>query len=152
MLSSGYWLKNKPMSRTRQGKRTGRFDDPSERGADLARILAGMWDGIRLRCPSCGEGKIFARGFETNERCSECGAPFDRPGEGDFLMAMIFAYSLAGIVVLALIYVLNRITDMDVTLQLALTLPVGVAIVLLSFRSVKGIWITLLIAVLKWDR
>ncbi len=140
------------MTGPKQDNRTGRFDEPSQKGADFARILAGMWDGVRLRCPSCGEGRIFARGFETNEHCSECGAPFERPGEGDFLMAMIFAYSLAGIVVLALIYVLNRYTQVDITMQLALTLPVGIAVVLLSYRSVKGIWITLLIAVTKWDR
>lgn len=140
------------MSRSQKGRKEGRFDAPSKPGADLGRLLAGMWDGVRLRCPSCGEGRIFSNGFQTNVRCSECGAPFERPGEGDFLMAMIFAYALAGAVVLSLIYVLNRFTDLDIMVQLALTLPLGVAVVLLSFRSVKGIWITLLIAVLKWDR
>lgn len=67
-------------------------------------------------------------------------------------MALIFAYSIAGLVVLTLIFLLNRYTGLDIMTQLLLTLPVGVAVVLLTFRSVKGIWITLLIALLKWER
>lgn len=111
-----------------------------------------MWDGIRLRCPSCGRGRIFRKGFQTNRSCPVCGAPFERPGEGDFLMALIFAYAVAGGVVLTLIFALNHYTDLETLPQLFITLPIGVAVVFLTFRSVKGIWVTLLIALLKWDR
>lgn len=140
------------MSESGRYPRKGRFDTPSSPGKDFRRILAGIWDGIRLRCPSCGEGQIYSRGFQTNRQCSQCGAPFERPGEGDFLMALIFAYSVAGIAMLTVIFLLNRYTDLDITIQLLITLPLGALVVLLTFRSVKGAWIALLIALLKWDR
>ena len=36
---------------------------------------------LRLRCPLCGVGKLFAGLIRMNERCSECGFKFERePG------------------------------------------------------------------------
>src|SRR5690625_4728037 len=113
------------MSESDRDLKKGRVDSPSAPGSDFRRILAGMWDGFRLKCPSCSRGKIFSRGFQTNRRCSYCGAPFERPGEGDFLMALIFAYSVAGIAMLVFIFVLNRTTDLDIGTQMLLTLPLG---------------------------
>lgn len=111
-----------------------------------------MWDGVRLRCPSCGEGRIFRRWFQPYESCRVCGAPFERPGEGDFLMTMIFAYGAASLVVLITVLLLYRYTELDASAQIAITLVLGLGTVVLTYRSIKGIWITLLIALLKWER
>jgi uncharacterized protein (DUF983 family) len=38
--------------------------------------------GVRKRCPHCGEGHLFARGWRHLERCSRCGLVYERnPGD-----------------------------------------------------------------------
>jgi uncharacterized protein (DUF983 family) len=60
----------------------------------------GVWGAIlRLRCPSCREGKLFRGMFAMNERCPVCGRVFGRGEPGYFLGAMYFSYGLGIIVI-----------------------------------------------------
>ena len=36
------------------------------------------WRGLKLRCPVCGQGKLFRSYFVMNERCGSCGVAFAR--------------------------------------------------------------------------
>src|SRR5690606_38139233 len=119
-------------------------------GRYAATLLAGMKDGFRLRCPSCGEGRIFERGFATRHACPVCSAPFERAGEGDFLLAMILVYGVASVIVTTLTLLLYRFTDWGLGPQLAVTISIGVAFVVLLYRNLKGVWIAVLIALTKW--
>jgi uncharacterized protein (DUF983 family) len=47
-----------------------------------------------LRCPRCGEGRIFRGTFAMNEACPACGLKFSRE-TGYFLGAMYFSYGMA---------------------------------------------------------
>ena len=67
---------------------------------------------IRLRCPRCATGPIFASLFRMNPRCPVCGLEFERE-QGYFVGAMYFSYALA----------------------LAAVLPVIVAMLLLGFGA-----------------
>ena len=44
--------------------------------------------GWRRRCPRCGEGQLFRRGIEINQRCSVCGLLLQRD-YGDTWLFMI---------------------------------------------------------------
>jgi uncharacterized protein (DUF983 family) len=35
-------------------------------------LLRTLFNGLRRRCPRCGEGELFRRGIQINERCSAC--------------------------------------------------------------------------------
>lgn len=59
---------------------------------------------LKLHCPRCGEGKLFAGWFTMNEQCEHCGLQYERE-PGYFLgssyinygwtsMSMMFAYLL----------------------------------------------------------
>ena len=37
-----------------------------------------LLNGLRKRCPRCGEGKLFRKWITFNERCSECGLLYQR--------------------------------------------------------------------------
>ncbi len=50
---------------------------------------------LRLRCPNCGAGDLFARWGQLRKRCLECGLWLER-GEGDYYLG---AYTVALIVV-----------------------------------------------------
>jgi uncharacterized protein (DUF983 family) len=53
---------------------------------------------LRLRCPTCGEGRVFRGWFRMAERCETCGLPFDR-GPGFFLGSIYFNYGLTVLIV-----------------------------------------------------
>jgi uncharacterized protein (DUF983 family) len=42
------------------------------------RILRALFDGLRLRCPHCHRGRMFASRSKMNEECPVCGTPFER--------------------------------------------------------------------------
>jgi uncharacterized protein (DUF983 family) len=51
-------------------------------------LKVALLNGLRRRCPRCGQGQLFLRGLKTYERCSECDLLFQRD-YGDTLMFMI---------------------------------------------------------------
>ena len=67
---------------------------------------------VRLRCPRCAAGPIFASLFRMNSRCPVCALEFERE-QGYFVGAMYFSYALA----------------------IAAVLPVVVAMVLLGYGA-----------------
>jgi uncharacterized protein (DUF983 family) len=51
-------------------------------------ILLVLSRGWQRRCPRCGEGALFRRRLEVNERCSSCDLVY-QPDHGDTLMFMM---------------------------------------------------------------
>src|SRR5437660_11036329 len=41
-------------------------------------ITTSLIRGLLLRCPNCGKGKLFRRGFTMYEKCPVCGWRFER--------------------------------------------------------------------------
>lgn len=55
----------------------------------LLRIIRALWDGLRLRCPQCHSGRMFASASQMNQTCPVCGMPFEgRSGEVTGAMAI----------------------------------------------------------------
>jgi uncharacterized protein (DUF983 family) len=42
--------------------------------AERSKIITGVRRGLALRCPGCGEGRLFGRFLKVSERCEACGA------------------------------------------------------------------------------
>lgn len=57
-----------------------------------------VWRSVRLRCPVCGRGKLFAGWFKMHSRCGVCDAKFEREA-GFFLGSIYFNYGLTALVV-----------------------------------------------------
>lgn len=51
-------------------------------------LLRVLRRGLRCRCPRCGEGQIFRRGIEINQRCAACHLLLQR-NYGDTWMFMM---------------------------------------------------------------
>lgn len=130
----------------------GRFDVWRGPAAALRTLLAGIWDGVRLRCPSCGQGKLYGSKGRLNTACSCCGVVFERPEEGDFVGAIVTAYAITAGVVLALVLALNAYTQVGLTVQLVIAVGVAVSLLFFGYHSMRGIWVTLLVALTKWLR
>ena len=55
--------------------------------------------GLRLRCPRCGEGKLFKGVFAMNDACPSCGLDFKRE-QGYYIGAMYVNYGATTAVLL----------------------------------------------------
>jgi len=53
-----------------------------------------LWRALRLRCPRCGEGRIFRRWWTYTEykTCPSCGLPYDPRGESLGFMYLSTAF------------------------------------------------------------
>lgn len=59
----------------------------------------------RLRCPACGQGRLFRGWFRMNPACDHCGLTYQRE-PGYFLGSIYFNYGLTALTVTATFFVL----------------------------------------------
>ena len=57
--------------------------------------MTGLVRAVRLRCPSCGRGRVMASWFRICERCPACGLRYERDEENEYWLG---AYTLNFIV------------------------------------------------------
>lgn len=74
-------------------------------GFDIPPGMSPTQSLLRLRCPGCREGDVFAGAFRMHETCAECGVRFERE-QGYFLGAMYMSYGLGLIEVTPLVLAL----------------------------------------------
>jgi uncharacterized protein (DUF983 family) len=106
-----------------------------------ARFPEGYWRmalsrGLRLRCPVCGQGRLFRTYFTMHERCPSCGVGFARE-HGQWVGSLdintfLCAFLLMIGVGFAPLWSLR--TSLIVWCSAAVLVP------LVTFRFVRGIW------------
>lgn len=57
-----------------------------------------FWRSCRLKCPVCGQGRLFDGWFKMQPRCLSCETPFQREG-GFYLGSIYFNYGLTALIV-----------------------------------------------------
>ncbi len=96
----------------------------------------------RLRCPRCGEGRLFSGWFQMNERCDACRLHYER-APGYFLGSTYFNYGATAITVTILYLVLHFGLKID-NKTLALPLSAFVMIFpLFYFRIARALWLAM---------
>ena len=94
--------------------------------------------GLRLRCPICGQGKLFRGFFGMVEACPSCGLDVRRE-QGYYVGAMYINYGVTAAVELAVgIPLVERISLVTLSIGLgtfALIFP------LLFFRTSRSLWL-----------
>ncbi|MFP4321751.1 MAG: DUF983 domain-containing protein [Anaerolineales bacterium] len=100
--------------------------------------------GARGRCPNCGQGRLWQGLFGVGAACPVCGQRFQSQ-PGDFTGASVLSYALASVVGLA--FGLLAVLFFEWPLWLTMTLGVAliVAVVALTYRPLKGLWIGFLV-------
>ena len=63
-----------------------------------ARFALLVLRALRLRCPFCGQGKLFRGWFAMHQQCEACGKSFERE-PGFFLGSIYFNYGLTSLIV-----------------------------------------------------
>ena len=95
---------------------------------------------LRMRCPRCGQGRIYERGFTMHARCPVCDLRFERE-PGYFIGALYLSYGMATLILLigfGLLHLLLPDWDLGLLVLLVgvLFLPLAPAVT----RYARVIW------------
>jgi uncharacterized protein (DUF983 family) len=94
------------------------------------------WRGLRLKCPVCGEGRLFSSYFVMNRNCAVCGVGFARE-HGQWVGSLDINTLLTAVVLMAFVGfgpLWSLRTSLIVYCSAAVIFPI------LTFRPVRGLW------------
>lgn len=104
------------------------------------RFIRTLSRGLRLRCPACGRGRLYAGLTRMNSACSECGSVFQRE-PGFYLGAIYCNYGLTALII-SIAYPLLVFTGTTSThMALAVCMTVAIVLPLLFFRHARSVWL-----------
>jgi uncharacterized protein (DUF983 family) len=95
---------------------------------------------LRLRCPRCGQAKMFRGWFTMHDACPACGRVFNR-GPGYFLGSIYFNYGVTAALVVAMYFTLffkDWLTDPQRLMTLT---AFSVVFPLWFFRYARALWV-----------
>ena len=107
--------------------------------------------GLRLRCPVCGEGKLFASWFKMHKECPGCELKYER-ASGYFLGSIYVNYGVTTLIIVAIYFatfITNQVTpDILPTIlspkqSYLLWILAAIAILFPAwfFRYARGLWL-----------
>src|SRR5690242_21482502 len=104
------------------------------------RFLTLLGRALRLRCPLCGQGRLFRGWLTMHRQCPHCGVTFERE-PGFFLGSIYINYGLTALIVAILYPVLmfNRIVGKTPLLLAAIAFTVFFPI--LIFPWARSLWL-----------
>jgi uncharacterized protein (DUF983 family) len=92
--------------------------------------------GLRLRCPECGKGPVFAGYLKFRDRCPACGANFTVADAGDG--PAVFIILIVGAMVTPLLIVLQFGLHLPSMVALSITLGASIALCLALLPPFKA--------------
>lgn len=98
--------------------------------------------GLCKRCPRCGEGRVLTGYLETVPACPVCAAPLGHLRADDmppWLTILVTGHLLAPFII-----AISRHTDWSTGQQLALWLPITLALIFMLLPRAKGVTLALL--------
>src|SRR5215210_3447792 len=108
---------------------------------DISRARRILLRGLRLRCPACGEGRLYRSLFKMNPSCSFCDLVFQRE-QGYFIGAIyvnvIATESLIFFAYLASLIVLPAADTSVYTVLFAMALVLPI----LFYRHARSLWLS----------
>ena len=118
---------------------------------ELAHPLApSVSRGLRHRCPSCGEGRLFGRFLKVQPVCDHCGHELARypADDGPAYLTIL----LVGHLIVAPLLFFPIVWESNPAIVLPIVLVALVAITLATLPRVKGGWVGLMYALGSTDR
>lgn len=126
--------KPKSMAVHEPGSMTGSVVLPASGWAAILR-------GLRGRCPRCGEARLFMRFLKPIPHCPQCGQDWTHQQADDF--PAYVSILVTGHLMVPLIVVLTRDTELSVTALMAVVLPLTLALLIGLLQPAKGAVIAL---------
>ena len=113
---------------------------PSEKTTNKPSLSTLVWRGARLRCPACGNGRMFLNWLTMRDPCEHCGRKFAR-APGYLLGSIYFNYGATAMLVVIIyfgMYFSKWLTGKPLLYSLA---AFALLFPLWFFRYARGLWI-----------
>lgn len=104
-----------------------------------------MWRGWRMRCPACGQGRMFGRYLKVNDTCPSCGLEMSGHRADD--APPYFTILIVGHIIVPLMLLLEQHMQPPEWVHMALWLPLTLLLCLWFLPHIKGTLIGL-----QWAR
>ncbi|HJQ56156.1 MAG TPA: DUF983 domain-containing protein [Vineibacter sp.] len=95
-----------------------------------------VWRGFKMKCPSCGRGRLFGRFLKVADHCADCGEVFSHHRADDFPPYVVMM--IVGHAVVPAVLALELSYAPAIWLQFLIWLPVTLLSALLLLQPVKG--------------
>jgi uncharacterized protein (DUF983 family) len=95
---------------------------------------------VGLRCPRCGEGRVFAGWFTMHETCARCGLRFERE-PGYFVGAIYVNYAVTAVLCLGVPIALDVAIGVPLWAQVTLACAIAVLVPVVFFRYSRSVWL-----------
>ncbi len=108
-------------------------------------VMTSLKRGFLLRCPNCGRGKLFRKGFTMYEKCSVCGWRFEREEgywTGAVAVNLVVTELLIAFIVVPLAIVFAS-ANVSLALLLIVGLPLPILLPFLFYRHAKSLWMSI---------
>lgn len=99
-----------------------------------------LWRAVRLRCPVCGQGRLFRNWFTMHPRCDHCGVAFERE-PGFFLGSIYFNYGLTALLVIAAFLILFFTEIIPQQQAFFILLAFSILFPVWFFRYARSLWL-----------
>ncbi|HLK10104.1 MAG TPA: DUF983 domain-containing protein [Candidatus Binatia bacterium] len=97
---------------------------------------------LRLRCPRCGQGRLWARAFTMHEACAACGMRYERE-PGYFVGAIYVNYAVTVALALGGVLALDLAVGLSLRAQLVLAVAVAALVPVAFFRYARSLWLAI---------
>ena len=95
-----------------------------------------VWRGLRLRCPVCGQGRLFRSYFVMHESCTSCGVRFARE-HGQWVGSL----DINTFVVAFGLMIASAFSPLwPLPVMLAVWGGAAIVVPLITFRFSRGLW------------
>jgi uncharacterized protein (DUF983 family) len=108
----------------------------------MARLLSMLISAVRLKCPRCGAGSLYAKPFRMRSHCANCGIKFERE-QGYFVGAIYINYAATTAIAVPGFFVLDLFMKLPIDQQLWIWVPFAIAFPVLFFHHSRAFWLVL---------
>ncbi len=95
---------------------------------------------LALRCPRCGQGRLFASWFAMDAHCAVCGLRFERE-PGYFVGAIYVNYAVTAVLCLGTAIALDMAFGIPLWVQLVIAGSLAVLVPIGFFRYSRSLWL-----------
>jgi uncharacterized protein (DUF983 family) len=96
-----------------------------------------VWNGMKLRCPHCGKGRLFRSYLKVADTCDQCGEELHHHRADDFppyLSIVIVGHVIIGL----MLHLEMAYTDIAPWVYVITMIPAAVILPLVMLPSIKG--------------
>ncbi|XSG82349.1 MAG: DUF983 domain-containing protein [Methyloligella sp. ZOD6] len=104
-------------------------------------LVDSLWRGTLLRCPACGEGKMFTKYLKVTDHCGQCGEALHHHRADD--APPYVTISIVGHIVVGLMLSVEMAYRPEMWIHWSLWLPLTVILCLLMLPPIKGALVAL---------